>query len=811
MSKFLILAEKPSVANDIAAALGGFVKTGHVFESDSAVIVAARGHVATLSPEGIDPKAPWELETLPVVPTRFVPVVLDGVRDLFASLRKQLERQDIACVVNACDAGREGELIFRLIYQAARCRLPIKRVWLQSLVAESIRDAFGRQRDGADFENLEAAARCRAEADWLIGVNATRGCTTLAKLSGSTGGVVNVGRVQTPTLAFPVAREREIAAFVPTPFWEVTGRFVAAGVEYRAKLVADADAKGAEARWRFATASAAAAAVQEFGLPGSGQVNVQCEQASQRAPALYDLTTLQRDANVQFGYPVKKTLDIAQSLYERHKATTYPRTDARRLPDDYVPTAVKTLDALSLGEYASHAQQILAENWWSSVGKAVFDSASITDHFAIVPTGVVPESLTPDEASIFDMVTRRFLAVFFPPAEFQVCKFSTVVHDRLFEGRSKILVSKGWKAVELLGPNAEEDPQLGAVPPTGPAQLVNLEVDSKQTKEPARYTEATLLAAMENASSEVEDCDARAAMRDLGLGRPATRAETIEGLLASTDRAGNAKEPYLVRRGKSLVPTGKAMQLIETLSSAQAEFLVSPILTGQWERRLLDIERGRDSRTSFMDDVRATVEELVRNMRARATLHPSREISSYCGQCGEGVPIVSMGGKVRCTGCGRCAPLSVAKRSLSDTELSALFATGATPVLQGFRSKLGKAFDAALRFSPDGAGVEFSFPERPVPTKHMEQAGDPCPACRAPLRSTPKAYSCSCGFTLWRAVAGKQLTDTQVKALLAGKQTRAISGFKSSSSKQEFTAALQLDLATGKLQFHFDNAKDRHA
>src|SRR3954464_6486854 len=450
MPKSLIIAEKPSVAADLARALGKVPKKGDHFENDEYVISSAVGHVAELlMPEDIDKKKYgfWRLETLPIIPEEFELKPIDRSKDVFGRLKKLIARKDITQLINACDAGREGELIFNNLCRLAKNKHPVKRLWLQSMTAQAIREAFNHLRDESEMRGLADAARSRSESDWLIGINGTRAITK--RMFGSrAGNVASVGRVQTPTLAIVYERELEIRNFKPRDYWRVTAKFEIAKGTYEGTYQrpnfkkSDDEHDRIERIWDEAAAEAVVAACQ--GNP-MAQVTEEKEASSQIAPRLYDLTTLQREANGRFGFSAKRTLQIAQALYEKHKMLTYPRTDSRALPEDYMPTARQTLANLS-GGLESHAEKAL-KNDWVRPNKRIFNNAQISDHFAIIPTASEAKNLDDAEAKIYDMVARRFVAVFYPAAEFDVTTRLSQVGVHKFKTEGKVLTSAGWLAV----------------------------------------------------------------------------------------------------------------------------------------------------------------------------------------------------------------------------------------------------------------------------------------------------------------------------------------------------------------------------
>src|SRR5256885_6335193 len=505
MSKSLIIAEKPSVASDLARALGKVPKKGDHYENDQYVIASAVGHVAELfMPEDIDKKKYgfWRLEALPIIPEKFELKPIDKSKSVFATLKKLIARKDISQIINACDAGREGELIFNNLCQLAKNKHPVKRLWLQSMTPQAIRDAFNHLRDESEMQGLADAARSRSESDWLIGINGTRAITK--RMFGSrAGNAASVGRVQTPTLAIVYARELEIRNFKPRGYWRVTAKFGVAKGEYEGVFQrdnfkkSDDDHDRIDRLWDKAAAEAVVTACQGHPLAG---VSEEKKASSEIAPRLYDLPTLQREANGRYGFSAKRTLQIAQALYERHQMLTYPRTDSRALPEDYLPIARQTLGNLS-GTLQSHAEKAL-KNDWVRPNKRIFNNAQISDHFAIIPTTSESKHLDDAETRIYDMVARRFVAVFFPSAEFDVTTRFSQVAEHKFKTEGKVLTAPGW--LEVYGRVViDEDSKDGKALPAlkaedrGQAKTLEAHLLTEATKPPPRYTEATLLSAME--------------------------------------------------------------------------------------------------------------------------------------------------------------------------------------------------------------------------------------------------------------------------------------------------------------------------
>ena len=735
MGKTLVVAEKESVGQDLAKVLPGtFVKAGGALESDDHVVTWAIGHLVGLAePDvyviekraaeaGESPasrrKPRWRMADLPILPAEFklMPADERATRQLDVVLT-QMRRPDVDRVVNACDAGREGELIFAYIRQMAGVDRPVDRLWISSLTRKAIEDGFRALRPGADMARLEEAARSRAEADWLVGMNATRAATIKGR--SALGGVVSLGRVQTPTLALIARREDEIRAFVPVDYWVVDATFgVAGGAEYEGSWFSGKHV-------RVDSAERAQAIVANV-RGGSGVVaSVERKEESEAPPLLYDLTSLQRDANRRFSFPAAKTLRIAQSLYQDKKALTYPRTSSRYLPSDMVDQLKPTAETLApIAEYARGARYVLGLDLLPLA--RVVDDAKIGDHHAIIPT-LVPHTddrLDADERRVFDLVARRFLAVFHPPARYARTTVVTDVQGETFRTRGRVTLEIGWRGVyEALAddaprqPDEEDEPQRGELPPLQQDQSVSclrVESDQRATRPPPRYTEATLLSAMETAGKLVADEASREAMKDGGLGTPATRAETIETLI---------RREYVERIGKDLTPTPKGMQVIALLGPHP---LTSPELTGAWEKRLNEIAEGSADRPRFMAGIADLTRQTVEQIAALETgdMRPARVELGPCPRCGAqtGSIIRENSKAYGCTswkskeepGCGFVIWKKLAGRTLTPEIARQLIEQRRTDeVLGGFRSKAGKQFRARLLLDAEDK-VAFDMPPRPA-------------------------------------------------------------------------------------------------
>jgi DNA topoisomerase-3 len=710
MAKALVIAEKPSVGRDLARVLPGpFQKHEGYLEGPEHVITWAVGHLVQLAePEQYDAKyKKWKMADLPIVPPTFKLVTRDEKsKKQMAVVTKMLKRDDVDRVVNACDAGREGELIFAYVYEKAGSKKPVERLWLSSMTDAAMRDAFGSLRPGADLRPLEQAARSRSEADWIVGMNATRAATI--RLRSSFDGAVSLGRVQTPTLAILARREEEIRAFTPEPYWLVDATFAVDGDRsYEGRFHAGA-------KPRIATADEAAAIVDAVRGRRGEITKLDKTKRSERAPLLYDLTSLQRDANTRFGFSARRTLAAAQRLYEEHKALTYPRTNSRFLPSDLIPEIKPT--AGLVGHHAAYRQaaQYVTSLDLLPLGRVIND-AKVTDHHAIIPTKSEHrlERMNDDDKRVYDLVARRFLAVFHPEAVFENTRVETTVAEHVFRTRGKVLLQPGWRGVygELAEGDRDEDdagreqqlPRLERGEGVDTREVVSLE---KETKPPRRYSDASLLAAMETAGKLVDDEELREAMKDSGIGTPATRAAIIERLI---------DVGYVERDGRSLVVTEKGLNVVRLLGEHP---LTSPSLTGEWERRLSGIETGADTRERFMRDIagfaESTVQELDGKLKdvkiPRANLGP-------CPVCGRDIRENRKG--YSCwsredPGCGFVIWKAKAGRQLPVAVAKELIATGRTAkAVTGFKGRSGRTFRARLALEQTEEGkwrVEFDEP-----------------------------------------------------------------------------------------------------
>jgi DNA topoisomerase-3 len=832
MGKTLIIAEKPSVAGDISKALGKFEKNPDFYENDQYVISSAVGHLLTIAvPEQFEVKrGKWTFAHLPVIPPHFDLLPIEKNEARLKVLVRLIKRKDVTAIVNACDAGREGELIFRYIVQYAKAKQPIQRLWLQSMTPAAIRDGFAHLRTDSEMIPLADAATCRSESDWLIGINGTRAMTAF---NSKTGGfhLTTVGRVQTPTLAILVEREERIKKFVARNFWEINGTFAAQAGEYQSRwfdeefkkneaevertnrLMTRLGLKIADSAERLAMKHGTfeeehrsavrlwhgeiAEAIRNKCLGKPGIVSEESKPSTSMSPQLFDLTSLQRDANMSFGFSAKNTLGLAQALYEKHKVLTYPRTDARALPEDYIGTVQNTLAMLGETNYRPFADKIL-KSGWVRPNKRIFNNAKISDHFAIIPTLIAPKVLSEPEQKLYDLVTKRFLAIFYPAAEFLITTRITRVEKEAFKSEGKVITFPGW--LEVYGKEAQSDDDKPNLVPVQPDEKVNstaIELNQNLTKPPARYSEATLLGAMEGAGKLIDDEELREAMSDKGLGTPATRATIIEGLIW---------EKYVVRNGRELQPTAKAFSIITLLRGLEIPQLCSPELTGEWEFKLNLMARGKMKRDEFMKEIA----DATRDMVAKAKSHESDTVPGDYGKLN--VPCPKCGGEIlenykkfQCQKCDFALWKIVASRQLEISEVEELISKGTVGPLQGFRSKQGFPFAAIIKMGAEFK-PEFDFgndknadgaESAPIDFTGKEPLGK-CPKCGGRVFDGGMNYLCenatgaakTCTFKTGKIILQQPIEAAQVKKMLETGKTDLLTKFISKKNNRAFKAFL---------------------
>jgi DNA topoisomerase-3 len=855
--KTLVIAEKPSVAQDIVRALtpvaGKFDKHDEYFENDEYVVTSAVGHLVEIhAPEEFDVKrGKWSFAHLPVIPPYFELKPVEKTKSRLNAVVKLARRKDVTLLVNACDAGREGELIFRLIEQfaagekgksgkpgEASLGKPVRRLWLQSMTPQAIRDGFEQLRSDKQMEGLAHAARSRSEADWLVGINGTRAMTAFNSRDGGFF-LTTVGRVQTPTLAIVVEREEQIRKFVSRDYWEIHATFAAEAGTYPGKWFDPKwrkDEEDSERRADRVWSQAEARAIADAVRGRHAAVTEESKPTTQASPLLFDLTSLQREANGRFGYSAKTTLALAQSLYERHKALTYPRTDSRHLPKDYVKVVKDTMAVLAKtgpAHLAPFAKEAVSKDYVRMTPR-VFDDAKVSDHFAIIPTLQAPSGLSEAEQKIYDLVVRRFMAIFFPSAEYLVTTRISVAAGHSFRTEGKVLVKPGWLAI--YGKEAADETQdakegdkgqpLVAVKPGEKVLTESAEARGLKTRPPARYSEATLLGAMEGAGKWIEDEELREAMHEKGLGTPATRAAIIEGLIL---------EKYMLREGRELIPTAKAFQLMTLLRGLGVEELTKPELTGAWEYKLAQMEHGKLSREAFMREIAEMTKHIVKKAKEydRDTVPGDyATLSTPCPNCGGVVQETYR--RYNCIGKGAKQPpcgFSFTKlpggRAFELEEVEQFLRDKRIGPLQGFRSKAGWPFTAelALKFDEEEKNwkLEFDFGNEADPAESGEivdfgeqQPLGKCPKCGGRVFEWGANYLCensvptadhakpSCDFKSGKVILQQPVERAQMEKLLATGKTDLLDKFISMRTRRPFKAYLAWDAEAGKVNFEFE-------
>ncbi len=848
MGKQLVITEKPSVARDIAKALGGFANEGGILENDSYVLSSARGHLLELAePEDVPKSKPaakrtkkkaetqassgkekqvrkpgkWNLASLPTVPEKFELRPLKDSEDRLKEIRKLLKRDDIDGIVNACDAGREGELIFHNIVCHLKESRPVKRLWLQSMTPKAITEGFSRLRDNKEMIPLQRAAASRHESDWLVGVNSTRALTAINSLAG-TFNLTTVGRVQTPTLAMLVSREREISVFKPTTYWEVSAEFSVESGLYRGRWI-DPDHKAGDAvkKASWIMDETQAHSIADLCRGKTGIAMEEKKGQRQLPPLLFDLTSLQRMANLRFGFSAKSTLSIAQSLYDS-QAITYPRTDSRRLPEDYPETVRETLVRLAKGSpqnIARFIDEALQKNYVKPDNRRVFDNSKVSDHFAIIPTGEALSTSREQNVKIYNLIATHFVATFFPPAQLEVTVRRTLVAGQTFETRGRVVVDPGWMAVTGGGREAaaaekeEKESESGKelVPVRQDEQVRNESVDAErqETKPPRHYTEATLLSAMEGAGKFVEDEELRESLKERGLGTPATRASVIEGLL---------REKYVMRDQGELTPTEKAFTLMKLLEALKIDVLTKPELTGEWERKLKLIEDSGYEAEKFMSEIKKLTEQIVAATKkfdsAEAENTESEPTGVVCPMCGKGRMHSGFMG-FRCSDCSHTIKKSWSGHELSVSELAELVDKGRIGPFDDFRSaRTRRGFSAELVLN-DRKFPEFDFGSDELKIEDMDGRSriGACPSCqKGQVIDAPMAYVCEhgigaspvCKFKIGKKILQHELTVDEVQSLMRDRVTAKLTGFVSKRTRRPFSAKLKLEDKEGTLALGFE-------
>ena len=840
MSKILIIAEKPSVATDLAKVLskelGKFEKKGKdrntYFESDQAIIASAVGHLVELKmPSGPNgKKLPWGIKHLPVIPENFEIQPIAKSESRLNLLKRLIKRKEVDTIINACDAGREGELIFRYVIQIAGVEKNLKRMWMQSMTNNSIISAYHSLRENEEMIPLAEAALCRSESDWLVGLNGTRALTAFNSRHGGFN-VTTAGRVQTPTLVILSEREKEIRNFSPTSYWEVLADFETDNGSYNGKWFREnfkKDENNEKLKADRIWTEEEAQNILERCKGQTGVIEENKKPAKQAPPQLFDLTTLQREASSKFGFSARNTLAIAQSLYERHKLLTYPRTDSKCLPEDYVDTIKSHINdfANSIANTSLHQQIIdssskVIENNWIKPNKRIFNDSKISDHFAIVPTGKIPTAgLKEQEQKIYDLVTRRLIAIFYPSAEFETTRRITRIKNDSFLTTGKILVNPGFLEVYGRKPGvATEKNELIPAETGDKAETLNIEIKPEETKPPARYNEATLLGAMETAGKRIDDDELKEVMKERGLGTPATRAAIIEGLIA---------HKYLFRheqQKRDLVVSNKGLALIDLLNDIGIDALSSPELTGEWEYKLKQMESGKLSREIFMEEIKTLTEEIVNRTSLKIDELANRvfdDLVATCPDC-QDESFKQTDGSYECKSADCKFKLNkyIASHEISPKQAKNLLEKGRIGPFDTFKNRFGQPFTAELKMAQGARGgwkPEFIFEgdeEREQESKNLsddqlitETTLDD--GTKVKVYETDRAYICpemasdkqKGGTRISKEILKKELPREQIIKLFVEGKTEVINGFISKKGRP-FNAHLLLDKSTGKLGWEF--------
>jgi DNA topoisomerase III len=786
--KDLIITEKPSVARDLAKNLGVFEKKENSLVSDQYIITWAVGHLLELAePQDYDKGYKfWTLEKLPILPKKFELKPIIKSKKQLDEVLSCIRKRGIQNIINACDAGREGELIFRNLIEYSGSRKSIKRLWLSSMTGEAIKKGFEELQDSAHFDSLGEAAKCRSHADWMIGINATRAITRRC------GDLFSIGRVQTPTLSILVEREKQIQAFQSRTYFELFGLF-----QQKEKKVVY------EGHWfqkdnpssnlnEIPTKKEAEKKIQKMENQTGTIEKFSVKKHKQNHPLLFDLTELQREANKRFGYTASHTLSVAQKLYEAKKLITYPRTDSRYLPSDMVPELPKILKTLSkVSPYEAFAEKSLDHSMKFS--KRVVDNSKVGDHFALIPTTKKANfsTLRDDEKKIYDVIVKRFLSIFYPAAEYQETYFITNIAEELFETREKILIKPGYR--EIYGESTKKS-QFHGFANALQTDVQNTSIEEKETKPPARFNEATLLSAMQGAGKLVTDEELQETLKEKGIGTPATRAQIIERLI---------KVGYCDRIGKEMIPTEKGMYLIRVLSHVELEALISPELTGSWERKLLQIEDKKLTSKDFHKEMSEFTTHIVDQVKQADFDSLEGGEVGICPICNS--KVTERTSSCKCTN-PKCS-FSIAKKIKScripTTELAALLQNKRTSQPLWFLSSKGKHFEAYLILTDEGK-IEFEFIDydKIVDDKPFAK----CPKCNADMIEKLGYFGCTnpdCDFQIRKIILQQPLSKEDALDIIEKGETKKLTEFWSLRKRKKFSARLKLDKESGKIVFDF--------
>ena len=847
MPKTLIIAEKPSVATDLARVLGKlpelgkFSKKKDYFENENAYISSAVGHLVELKmPEGPNgKKLPWGMKHLPVIPPKFELQPIERSESRFKLLARLLKKKDVDTVVNACDAGREGELIFRYLLELIDVKrdVTVKRMWMQSMTDDAILEAWSTMRSEEEMVPLANAALCRSESDWLIGLNGTRALTAFNSRNGGFN-VTTAGRVQTPTLVILAEREREIRAFKPESYWEVHADFEIQKGEYFGRWFREdfqkSDEKPHARAERIWTKEEAEEVCQR--CRGKTGVIEENKKPQKQAPQLlFDLTSLQREAGNKFGFSAQRTLQIAQACYDRHKLLTYPRTDSKYLPEDYLSTVKKTVKGFAkassseaFDEGLIRCAKWLVDNDRITPTKRVFNSSKVSDHFAIIPTGKTPPpKLDEAAAKLFQLVLRRFMAIFYPHAEYELTRRITRVEQDSFLTTGKVLVVPGYLEVygRKAGVAGDKD-ELVAADDGEKATVTEIETKEDETRPPARFNDSTLLSAMETAGKRVDDEDLRDAMSERGLGTPATRAAIIENLI---------RQKYLFRHEQSkrdLVVSNKGLALVELLQDIGITDLGSPEMTGEWEYKLKQMEQGKLDRQTFMSEIKdltRNIVEVTRSYTDEIVNRPFPDLNAPCPECG-GMVHKQTDGLFQCYNpeCSFKIKKHIASHELTENEARELMTNKRVGPIETFKNRFGQPFTAELTIEKKKKTwkVEFIFEGDDLREEELKNLTDEQVICEAPLGDgsdtkikvyeSERAYLApqmatkvdERGVRISKTILDKEIPQEQAIKLFAEGKTDLMPGFRSKKGRR-FAAHLKLDYVTGKLEFEFAPRKSK--
>ena len=780
----LIITEKPSVARDIARVLKVTGKKDGFIEGNGLKITWALGHlIEFMQPDQYgEHYQKWDMGHLPIIPDEFLTKPIEGSKQQYDVVKRLLEDEGIKEVVCATDAGREGELIFRLVYEAAKCQAPIKRLWISSQTDSAIKKGFDELKPGTDYDPLYDSARSRAEADWIVGINATRAYSI--KFSRGRG-VMSVGRVQTPVLKMIVDRYREHINFDSKSFYEIFLDVAHDKGDFQLKwFTKDAD--------RFTDEKSAKAITDKVkAVPQAIIDSLTQKKIMEKQPLLYDLTELQKDANKQFKYSADQTLKLMQDLYERYKVLSYPRTSSRYLSSDIAPKCPELLKNVSgITEFAGAIETINKNNY--TIAKRMVDDKKVTDHHAIIPTDKKPNlgELPTDHKNIYLMVIRRFIAAFLPECEKSHTEIIATAASETFKATGTIIKVAGWRMLaQSEDSKKDKDALLPNVEKGDACDIKKVTQKKGQTKAPALYTEATILAAMETAGKKIDDEELRQAMKDCGLGTPATRAQILEKLI-------NVK--YITREKNKLFPTPKGEYIIDCILS---DALCSPELTGNWEKKLNDMAQSKGNRGEYMDEIKTFTKEVIKTVAEdnSYTIGADQTIYGACPKCEKGkvieTPKAYSCSQWKSDSCSFAIWKEMAQKKITETHVKSILKSGQTKVIKGFKNREGKPFDAALKLADGKVGFDFQ----------KETLGS-CPLCeKGQVAETAKAFSCDqwresgCKFVIWKTIASRTITKSEAKTIIEKKELDGLKGFKSRSG-DSFSASLMLT-DDGRVQF----------